>query len=117
MAAGAVALVIGTAVIGWVVKRDKAAELSPALREAIWLGFLLTFVLTMITAGYMSVGRPPRRPPPRGRADRAALRLVRRHRRPAARPFRALHAMQAHSQKMTVAARAMADRKTFGHRS
>jgi hypothetical protein len=55
MAAGAVALVLGTAVIGWVVKRDKAADLSPALREAIWLGFLLTFVLTMITAGYLSV--------------------------------------------------------------
>jgi hypothetical protein len=55
MAAGAVSLVLGTAVIGWVVKRDKTAELGPALREAIWLGFLLTFVLTMITAGYLSV--------------------------------------------------------------
>lgn len=55
MAAGAVALVAGTAVIGWVVKRDRGADLSPALREAIWLGFLLTFVLTMITAGYLSV--------------------------------------------------------------
>ncbi|WP_342075744.1 hypothetical protein [Yoonia sp. SS1-5] len=56
MAVGAVALVIGTAVVGWVVKRDQAASLSPALREAIWLGFLLTFVLTMIVAGYMSSG-------------------------------------------------------------
>lgn len=55
MAAGAVALVAGTAVIGWVVKRDRGEDLSPALREAIWLGFLLTFVLTMITAGYLSV--------------------------------------------------------------
>ncbi len=55
MAAGAVALVVCVAVIGWVVKRDKAADLSPALREAIWLGFLLSFVLTMIVAGYMSV--------------------------------------------------------------
>lgn len=54
MAAGAVSLVAATAVIGWVVKRDKAADLSPALREAIWLGFLLTFVLTMIAAGYLS---------------------------------------------------------------
>ncbi len=54
MAAGAVSLVAATAVIGWVVKRDKAADLSPALREAIWLGFLLTFVLTMIVAGYLS---------------------------------------------------------------
>lgn len=56
MAAGAVALVAATAVVGWVVKRDKGADLSPALREAIWLGFLLTFVLTMIVAGYMSSG-------------------------------------------------------------
>lgn len=54
MAAGAVSLVLGTAVIGWIVKRDTRADLTPALREAIWLGFLLTFVLTMITAGTLS---------------------------------------------------------------
>lgn len=56
MAAGAVALVAATGVIGWIVKRDNGANLSPALREAIWLGFGLTFVLTMIVAGYMSSG-------------------------------------------------------------
>lgn len=56
MAAGAVALVAATAVIGWIVKRDEHADLSPALREAIWMGFLLTFVLTMIVAGYLSNG-------------------------------------------------------------
>lgn len=56
MAVGAVALVIGTAAVGWVVKRDQGAAISPAIREAIWLGFLLTFVLTMIVAGYMSMG-------------------------------------------------------------
>lgn len=55
MAAGAVALVSCTAVVGWVVKRDQGAALSPVMREAIWLGFVLTFVLTMIVAGYMSV--------------------------------------------------------------
>jgi hypothetical protein len=55
MAAGAVALVIGVGVIGWLVRRDNAAELSTGLREATWLGFLLTFVLTMIVAGAMSV--------------------------------------------------------------
>ncbi|MFP1632665.1 hypothetical protein ACLB6G_13075 [Zhengella sp. ZM62] len=55
MAAGAVSLVAATAVIGWVVKRDKRADLGPALREAIWLGFLLTFLLTMVVAGYLSV--------------------------------------------------------------
>ncbi len=54
MAVGAVVLVMGTAVFGWVVKRDKNAILSSAMREAIWLGFLSTFVLTMIVAGYMS---------------------------------------------------------------
>ena len=56
MAAGAVALVAATAVIGWIVRRDDGADLSPALREGVWLGFLLTFVLTMIVAGYMSSG-------------------------------------------------------------
>ncbi|MDJ0992522.1 MAG: hypothetical protein QNI90_03045 [Dinoroseobacter sp.] len=54
MAAGAVSLVAATAAIGWLVKRDKSADLSPAVREAIWLGFLLTFVLTMIVAVTMS---------------------------------------------------------------
>lgn len=56
MAAGAFTLVAAVAVIGWVVKRDKGADLSPALREAIWLGFLLTFLLTVVVAGYMSSG-------------------------------------------------------------
>jgi hypothetical protein len=56
MGGGAVALVVATATIGWVVKRDKTANLSPTLREAIWLGFLLTFVSTMIVAGYMGSG-------------------------------------------------------------
>lgn len=56
MAVGAVALVAATGAMGWIAKRDRAADLSPALREAIWLGFLLTFVLTMIVAGYMSAG-------------------------------------------------------------
>lgn len=56
MAAGAVALVAATGVIGWLVKRDAEADLSPALREAIWLGFLSTFVLTLLVAGYMSSG-------------------------------------------------------------
>lgn len=55
MAAGAVALVACAAVIGWIAKRDEGADLGPALREAIWLGFLLTFVLTMIVAGTLSV--------------------------------------------------------------
>ncbi len=56
MAAGAVALVVGVAVIGRLVKRDAEADMSLVLREAIWLGFVLTFVLTMVVAGYMSAG-------------------------------------------------------------
>lgn len=55
MAAGAVALVIGIGVVGWVARRDMDANLSTGLREAIWLGFLLSFVLTMIVATYLSV--------------------------------------------------------------
>lgn len=54
MASGAVALVAGVGVIGWLVKRDDQANLSPIMREAIWLGFILSFVLTMIVAGYLS---------------------------------------------------------------
>ena len=54
MGVGATAIVLGGAVIGWVVKSDRNADLSPVLREGIWLGFLLTFILTMIVAGYMS---------------------------------------------------------------
>lgn len=56
MGTGAFILVAGTAVVGWLAKKDQAAAFSPALREAIWLGFLLTFVLTLIVAGYMSNG-------------------------------------------------------------
>jgi len=54
MGTGAVALVACVGYVGWLTKRDTAAKFSPALREAIWLGFLLSFVLTMIVAGYMS---------------------------------------------------------------
>ncbi|MEN0000011.1 MAG: hypothetical protein AAF940_03935 [Pseudomonadota bacterium] len=54
MAAGAVALVACVGVIGWLVKRDRKADISEPLRESIWLGFALSFVLTMIVAGYLS---------------------------------------------------------------
>jgi len=54
MGGGAVALVLGVALIGWIVQRDRAAALGDGLRAGIFLGFLLTFVLTMITAGYLS---------------------------------------------------------------
>lgn len=54
MAAGAVSLVIGVAVIGWIVRRDTAATIGAATRQGIWLGFLLSFVLTMVVAMYLS---------------------------------------------------------------
>jgi len=54
MAGGAVALVACTGAIGWLALRDKQADFGPSLRQGIWLGFLLSFVLTMIVAGYMS---------------------------------------------------------------
>lgn len=54
MGIGAVSLVIGVAVIGGLVWRDKAAAFTPLMREAIVVGFGLSFLLTMITAGTMS---------------------------------------------------------------
>ena len=55
MAGGAVALVLGVALIGWIAHRDSAADLGDGLRAGIFLGFVLTFVLTVVTAGYLSV--------------------------------------------------------------
>lgn len=54
MGAGAVTLIAGVAVIGWIVRLDRAAGIGPGLREGIWLGFLSTFVLTFLVAGYLS---------------------------------------------------------------
>lgn len=54
MGAGAVTLIAGVAVVGWVAKRDAGARMGVGLREGIWLGFLATFVLTFVVAGYLS---------------------------------------------------------------
>ncbi|MEM0905971.1 MAG: hypothetical protein AAGJ94_01315 [Pseudomonadota bacterium] len=53
MAAGAVILIAAVGCVGFLVQRDKAADLSSGLREGIWLGFLLSFVQTLIIAGYL----------------------------------------------------------------
>lgn len=53
MGAGAVTLVAGVGVVGWVAKRDSGASLGAGLREGIWLGFLFAFLLTLLVAGYL----------------------------------------------------------------
>ncbi len=58
MGLGAFLLVLGVAVVGVVVLRDRGARFSPALRVAVGWGFVLTFGLTVITAFTMgSIGR------------------------------------------------------------
>lgn len=54
MGVGAVSLIAGVAVMGWVARRDGAAAMGVGLREGVWLGFASTFVLTFIVAGYLS---------------------------------------------------------------
>lgn len=54
MGVGAVCLVIGVGLMGWAALRDKAASFGPGLRVGVAWGFILSFVLTMITAGTMS---------------------------------------------------------------
>ncbi|MBF9060532.1 hypothetical protein HKCCSP123_15220 [Rhodobacterales bacterium HKCCSP123] len=54
MGVGAVSLIAGVAVMGRVARRDGEAALGPGLREGVWLGFLITFGLTFIVAGYLS---------------------------------------------------------------
>lgn len=55
MAAGAFVLVLGVAVIGAVVLRDRDGRFTPTMRFAVGWGFVLTFVLTLLTASTMSV--------------------------------------------------------------
>jgi hypothetical protein len=54
MGLGAVALVLGVAVIGVQVMRDTGARLSADLRWGIGVGFILSTVLTLITAATLS---------------------------------------------------------------
>ena len=54
MGVGAVCLVLGVGLVGWAASRDKQASFGPGLRAGVGLGFGLSFVLTMITAGTMS---------------------------------------------------------------
>jgi len=54
MGAGALALVVAIAVVGWLAARDPAARLTPGLRHGIGLGFVLAAGLTLVTAGALS---------------------------------------------------------------
>lgn len=54
MGVGAVALVVGAAIFGVAVLRDAGARLGPGLRWGVGWGFILSCVLTLVTAGYMS---------------------------------------------------------------
>lgn len=65
MGLGAVCLVLGAGLIGWAMLRDTAAKLNEDLRFGIGVGFILSTVLTLITAftlggnGSHFVGTPP----------------------------------------------------------
>jgi hypothetical protein len=65
MGVGAVSLVVGTGVIGWAMLRDAGAKVHEDLRFGIGVGFILSTVLTLITAATLSsmpghfVGIPP----------------------------------------------------------
>lgn len=50
MALGAVTLVLGTGLIGALALRDKEARFAPELRLGVGVGFILSTVLTLITA-------------------------------------------------------------------
>lgn len=54
MGIGAVVLMLGVAVFGIAALRDTGARFGPALRWGIGWGFILSCLLTLVTAGYMS---------------------------------------------------------------
>ncbi len=53
MGVGAVALMVGVAVFGVVALRDAKAAFGPALRWGVGWGCILSFALTLVTAGTM----------------------------------------------------------------
>lgn len=54
MGIGAVTLIAAALILGIVILRRPAAGLAPGLRWGAGLGLILSFVLTLIVAGYMS---------------------------------------------------------------
>ena len=54
MGVGAVSLILGVAIFGYVALRDTEADFGPALRWGVGWGFMLSFAMTLVIAGYMS---------------------------------------------------------------
>jgi len=54
MGLGAVTLVVGIGIVGWLAWRDQDAALGPGLRRGVFLGFVLSMAATLITAGVLS---------------------------------------------------------------
>jgi hypothetical protein len=54
MGLGAVTLVVGIGIVGGLAGRDRGAAMGPALRAGVAIGFTLSAVLTLITAGVLS---------------------------------------------------------------
>jgi hypothetical protein len=54
MGVGAVTLVVGIAVIGWLAGRDRQSALGPMLRQGVGWGFMLSALATLVTAGVLS---------------------------------------------------------------
>jgi hypothetical protein len=54
MGLGAVLLVLGPVAVAWAARHDPAARLGPATRQGLWLGALVSFGLTLVTAGTLS---------------------------------------------------------------
>jgi hypothetical protein len=55
MGVGAVLLVLAVGIVGWLAWRDREARLGPGLRLGVLLGFGASTVLTLVTAGALSM--------------------------------------------------------------
>ena len=54
MGVGAVLLVIGVGIIGWLVAKDHGLRMGPRLRQGVQCGFISACFLTLLTAGTLS---------------------------------------------------------------
>ena len=54
MGVGAVLLVLGVGIIGWLVAKDGGLRMGPRLRQGVQWGFISACFLTLITAGTLS---------------------------------------------------------------